>query len=76
MNFARLASVSLRMTYTAVCYNLGSEYQALIQATNKMHHTAGNLYYNEKCAQVLYVWAAACLAALVQAGQTTKRVAL
>ena len=29
--------------------SFASERQALIQATNKLRHAAGNVYYNEKC---------------------------
>jgi 1-pyrroline-5-carboxylate dehydrogenase len=30
-------------------YSFASERQALIRATNKLRHAAGNVYYNEKC---------------------------
>jgi 1-pyrroline-5-carboxylate dehydrogenase len=29
--------------------SFASERQALIQATNKLRHAAGNVYYNDKC---------------------------
>jgi 1-pyrroline-5-carboxylate dehydrogenase len=32
-----------------VCSSFASERQALIHATNKLRHAAGNVYYNEKC---------------------------
>lgn len=32
-----------------LCPSFASERQALIQATNKLRHAAGNVYYNEKC---------------------------
>jgi hypothetical protein len=31
------------------CSSFASERQALVQATNKLRHAAGNVYYNEKC---------------------------
>jgi 1-pyrroline-5-carboxylate dehydrogenase len=31
------------------CPSFASERQALVQATNKLRHAAGNVYYNEKC---------------------------
>jgi 1-pyrroline-5-carboxylate dehydrogenase len=36
-------------SYFLVYSSFASERQALIQATNKLRHAAGNVYYNEKC---------------------------
>jgi 1-pyrroline-5-carboxylate dehydrogenase len=35
--------------YLLLSPSFASERQALIQATNKLRHAAGNVYYNEKC---------------------------
>ncbi len=37
------------VAYLLVWSSFASERQALIQATNKLRHAAGNVYYNEKC---------------------------
>jgi 1-pyrroline-5-carboxylate dehydrogenase len=36
-------------SFYLVYFSFASERQALIQATNKLRHAAGNVYYNEKC---------------------------
>jgi 1-pyrroline-5-carboxylate dehydrogenase len=44
-----LRSSFLCASYLLVSSSFSSERQALIQATNKLRHAAGNVYYNEKC---------------------------
>ena len=39
----------LCIIYLLVCSSFASDRQALIQATNRLRHVAGNVYYNDKC---------------------------
>ena len=41
--------ILLWTAYSSKSSSFASERQALIHATNKLRHAAGNVYYNDKC---------------------------